>query len=261
MNISAREIRAVFFDMGGTLEDLQYDRQMRLEACRDLRVELAARDLELGLTAEELFGVIEAGMSAYKDWALDGMVEATPEDIWSEWLLPEPHAPRAKVRELGEFLTFFWENRFYARRLRPGAVETIRTLKSQGLAVGVISNTQSRTQVLVNLEKYRLADVVYPVLLSCLFGRRKPHPSIFLEAAKLAGVDPADVVYVGDTYSRDILGAYQAGYRGSIFIRSQLSDRFDPDRFPPEIARNFAIVESLGEIPALLDGFARESGA
>lgn len=76
----------------------------------------------------------------------------------------------------------------------------------------------------------------------------------------LAGVDPADTVYVGDTFSRDILGAFKAGYRGPIMIQSCLSDKFDPDRFPPESTRNLIEITSLSEIPGILGEFAKEPG-
>jgi putative hydrolase of the HAD superfamily len=45
-----------------------------------------------------------------------------------------------------------------------------------------------------------------------VLGRRKPDPLIYHEAARLAGVNPANCVYVGDNPKRDVAGTRQAGF-------------------------------------------------
>jgi FMN phosphatase YigB (HAD superfamily) len=42
-------------------------------------------------------------------------------------------------------------------------------------------------------------------------GTPKPNPAAFLEAAKLAGVGPKEIVHVGDDYTADVTGARAAG--------------------------------------------------
>ncbi len=49
-------------------------------------------------------------------------------------------------------------------------------------------------------------------MLSSKFGRRKPDPYIFIEAAQQIGIEPAKCAYVGDNPSRDIEGARRAGF-------------------------------------------------
>lgn len=251
----ASAIKAVFFDMGGTIEDLRSDREMQLQACRDLLPALDAQDFHLSLTPEELLETVTKGMAAYKEWALATMREANPEEIWAKWVLAG-YLPQAKGVELGEFLAAYHETKFTRHTLRSDAPGTIKALKDEGLIVGVISNTQSRVQMLHNLSRYGLAEEVCPILLSSLAGIRKPHPSIFLAAACLAGVEPANALYVGDTFSRDIQGAFAAGFKGSILIRSSVTDRIDPDTLPEGIRRSFIPVSTLEEIPGLLDRFA-----
>ena len=56
------------------------------------------------------------------------------------------------------------------------------------------------------------------MILSSIFGRRKPGPEIYLEAARQLGVDPARSVYVGDNPSRDILGTRLAGFAMTILL-------------------------------------------
>src|SRR5690606_5946641 len=50
------------------------------------------------------------------------------------------------------------------------------------------------------------------VVLSAVCGKRKPDPAIYLEAARIAEVDPARCVYVGDNLKRDVTGTRAAGF-------------------------------------------------
>jgi len=48
----------------------------------------------------------------------------------------------------------------------------------------------------------------------------KPHPAIFLEATRRAGVNPARSAYVGDRISRDVAGPRRAGFAMAIIIEN-----------------------------------------
>jgi len=52
-------------------------------------------------------------------------------------------------------------------------------------------------------------------------GADKPEPPIFLAALKQAAVDAPEVVYVGDQYERDVVGARGVG------MNAILIDRYD----------------------------------
>jgi len=61
-------IRAIIFDMGGTLEDLTYDDAVQQKATRGLRELLAERGLDPGLDLPDLQDAILLGMKAYQEW-------------------------------------------------------------------------------------------------------------------------------------------------------------------------------------------------
>jgi FMN phosphatase YigB (HAD superfamily) len=75
------------------------------------------------------------------------------------------------------------------------------------------------------------------VMLSSVYGRRKPHPSIYLEAARRAGVEAAECAYVGDNLKRDVTGTRDAGF-GMVIImltpaelaEADITDENRPDR-------------------------------
>ncbi len=49
------------------------------------------------------------------------------------------------------------------------------------------------------------------MFISEVFGSRKPEPAIFLAAAAHLGVEPTDMLFVGDNPETDILGAASVG--------------------------------------------------
>src|SRR5207244_2287202 len=79
-------------------------------------------------------------------------------------------------------------------RLYPDARPTLEALRAHGYVLGVVSNWEEWLEdLLLALEVHHLFQVVVG---SGPFGQAKPHPSIFLEALRLAGVAPSEAVHV-----------------------------------------------------------------
>jgi putative hydrolase of the HAD superfamily len=53
--------------------------------------------------------------------------------------------------------------------------------------------------------------VLTTAVVSIDFGRRKPHPAIFLEAVRRLDATPATALFVGDSLGDDVGGARAAG--------------------------------------------------
>ena len=221
-------IRAVVFDMGGTLEELYYDDAVRLEATRGLRELLRRLGLDPGLSVPELKATVLRGMGRYQAWREETELELSPERAWTEYVLPDQGVPRERLAAAAEEIAFFYETHFYVRRLRPEAPAALEALLRVGFRLAIISNITSRRVVPALLQGYGLAGRFNPVVTSAQFGRRKPAPQIFLEAARLMDLPPAACAYVGDTVSRDVMGARRAAYGRAIQIRSFLTDKVDP---------------------------------
>ncbi|MCJ7676155.1 MAG: HAD family hydrolase, partial [Anaerolineales bacterium] len=137
--------------------------------------------------------------------------------------------------------------RFYQRSMRPEAPGVLRSIQRMGLKIGLISNVCSRGQVPTCLEKYGLREYFNPVVLSSEYGRRKPDPSIFHYAARLAEAPTSACAYVGDRVSRDIKGARAAGYGLAIQIRHDFHHGEDDDGAVPD-----ATIDSLTELIEIL---------
>ncbi|QGG95938.1 HAD family hydrolase [Actinomarinicola tropica] len=93
-----------------------------------------------------------------------------------------------------------------------GAAEMLARLGGRH-RLGVVSNTHDLHMVGRLLDRLGMASSFEHVLLSVQHGWRKPHPSIYAAALDHFGVDPAEAVFVGDSYEADHLGPTDAGIR------------------------------------------------
>ncbi len=247
-------IQAVFFDMGGTIETLSYDDELRLAATVQLRQQLAERDLDPGLATEELYQLIKTGLQRYAAWKERSLLELQPSSFWQEYVFAKLDLLPEKLAAASEELSFFIETRFYRREMRPEVPAVLEAIKGMGLKIGCISNVMSRGQVPYSLRRYGISDYFAPVVLSSVYGRRKPDPAIFLHAAQLAGVAPGDCVHIGDTISRDVLGARRAGYRLAIRVKHAPLDGLDSHEAMPDFVLN-----NVNELLKVLEDEIRRS--
>lgn len=248
-------IRAVAFDLGGTLEEVTFDDALRLRATAGLRALLAGHGLDPGLDVPGLLAAVSRGMQAYRAWREVEEVELPPERVWADFVLPGYGLDPARLEAAADELAFYYERHFFRRSLRPEVPEVLARLQAEGLRLAVISNITSRRLVPHSLQAYGIAHYFDPVISSCVLGWRKPNPRIFLEAARLIGCEPAACAYVGDTVSRDVAGAQRAGYGLAIQIRSFLTSVTDTE---DDVAQPDAIVGDLTEVVDLVLARGRE---
>lgn len=85
------------------------------------------------------------------------------------------------------------------------------TLEGAGLPFGVVTNGSARQWN--KIERLGLGARTACLFVSETFGARKPEPAIFLAAAECLGVAPAEVLFVGDHPTNDVLGARGVGMK------------------------------------------------
>ena len=140
-------IKAVFFDMGGTIETFGYTRELRLSTTAVINQRLMDAGIDAHLSTEGLFDLISNGLSSYKQWSLRTMEELPPRRVWSEYIFADREVDRKKLADISEDLMFLIETDFYVRAMRSEVPEVLRAIKEMGLKIGVISNVNSRGQV------------------------------------------------------------------------------------------------------------------
>jgi HAD superfamily hydrolase (TIGR01549 family)/HAD superfamily hydrolase (TIGR01509 family) len=227
-------IQAVFFDMGGTIETFGWTPEYRLQQTAGIQLRLVNAGIHLGLTDQQLFEIISAGLDAYHQESLLTMDELSPLRVWSEYIFSGYPVDQEKLASIAEDLMFYIETHYYQRAMRPEVPGVLEAIRVMGLKIGLISNVNSRGQVPANLELYGIRHYFDPIVLSSVYGRRKPDPAIFHHAARLADVPTSACVYVGDRIARDIVGARKAGYKFAVqiwhdFYHGEEDDGATPD--------------------------------
>jgi len=246
-------LKALLFDMGGTLDTYHYDRESALAALPELRRILAkAMGTELALDDAGLLALVDRGEASYRRAREKDNVELPPEVVWRDHYLKDFGPLPDLAPERGEALAFIVDTRFYVRSLRPEAPAALEALKARGLRLGVASNVLSRGQVPRDLERYGIAGLFDAVLTSSEFGRRKPDPAILLRAAELVGAAPGDSAYVGDRVSRDVAGARRAGFAFAARIRNRYVEKSEPREPRPDF-----VIDALDELVPAVERYER----
>jgi putative hydrolase of the HAD superfamily len=202
-------LRAVLLDAGGTL--IHPDRDFILDR----------------LTAEGLDADHAAWTDACRDATAavgdilrsdDPGTDETRARLWFATLLARLGLPEHGMATVGAAI----RARHEAGRLwvwtEPGTRELLESLREAGLRLAVISNADGR--VADFLETAGLADLFEFVLDSTAVGIEKPDRRIFDLACQRLELPPDEVVYVGDTFEVDVVGARRAGIRAVLLADS-----------------------------------------
>lgn len=240
-------IQAVLFDMGGTIETFSANRALRLQATLGLQQRLLVAGIDLPLNTEQLLDVILAGQDRYLRFKLQSMEELPPAQVWREYILADYAVDGAILETIAEDLMVYYETHFYQRSLRPEVPAVLQAIQQMGLKIGLISNVCSQGQVPLNLEQYGIRHYFDPVVLSSVYGRRKPDPAIFHHAARLAGVPTSRCLYIGDRIARDVLGAQKAGFGLAVQIQHTYDHGEEDTGAVPD-----ALIQHMGELLGIL---------
>jgi putative hydrolase of the HAD superfamily len=94
--------------------------------------------------------------------------------------------------------------------LVPGALETLQSLKKDGVRLALLTNGSPETQRR-KIERFGLAPYFDYILIEGEFGVGKPDQRVFSAALGKLSVSPSQACMVGDDLPRDIASAMRAG--------------------------------------------------
>lgn len=237
-----RTSRAVTFDFGQVLASLD-------------PVYLSEKLATRGLTADP--ARLDAAMSA--GWAAYGAALRTRGHGSSAWkTLIRTMVEGAGVTPSEDILAFLFADqqpRNLWRRPVPGMIALVRELRSAGVPVGIVSNSEGALAALVQTLGWT-SD--FPIIAdSGVLGLEKPRREIFDWTAERLGVPAAHLVHVGDSWAADIEGALAIGARAIWFIEGDRHPAITTDLDATARARVWtardaesaraALVSALGE--------------
>jgi putative hydrolase of the HAD superfamily len=223
-------IEAIFIDLGNTLRILIKD-QAHMARARQEIVRLVGTDED----PVEFCKKLDERYKDYRKWAFENLTEAPEAELWTRWLVPDFQAE--KIAPLGGELTYQFRQSMGRRVVVEDGKEVVVELNRRGYTLGIISNLIGTREIPDWLEADGFSRYFKSVVLSSVFGKRKPDPSIYLEAARRAAVEPANCVYIGDNLKRDVTGTRAAGFGMVVIMISpeDLADEIITDENRPDI--------------------------
>ncbi len=200
-------VRAILYDAGRTLV------QPRPRApeiwdflARQLGVELAR---ERTLPDVGHFYYVRLGQDGLGAYDSDARARSFWAEYYAQALLDAGvDLPREELLSAGNAV-YDWYQEPEQWELYPEVPKALGRTHRRGLVQGVISDWG--TDLVPILHAHEITQHLDFVVASAAVGAAKPHPDIFRFALARAGLDAADVVYVGDSYVSDVLGARAVG--------------------------------------------------
>ena len=188
-------IRAILFDMGGTLDGDGLHWQDRFTALyRDFGVAVS----------RETFDAAETRANQDREIASSDFRQMI--EFYVKWQLAHLGLTNAELEEnlVRGFIA-------PARKAAVANVELLAELAGRGFTLGVVSNGCGNVDKLCD-------DFGYTPFLSVIVDSRrvglfKPDPAIFQDAAEKLGRDPGEILMVGDSFDRDVRPAKEIGMK------------------------------------------------
>jgi len=207
------ELETIFLDVGNTLVSMDY---------AWIREELETR----GVTVElETLRRAEAAARPVISRAIARRRSTEGRHTFSLYLktiLTKLTVPSSRISALSdELLPVFrgpGRERLWSCVL-PGIPEALATLKSLGLRLVVVSNSDGTVERMLAAQGLRpYLDAVFD---SHVVGFEKPDPRLFVHALEQTGARPETTLHIGDLYTADVEGGRAAG------IHTALVDPYD----------------------------------
>ncbi len=118
--------------------------------------------------------------------------------------------------------------------------ELLSMLKEQGKQLAILTNGEEEHQTMkikqLELDKWISKKDIF---ISGSYGIAKPNREIFDIVETKLDRDPAEIVYIGDSYEKDIIGAKQAGWK-AIWMNHRNRPIPDNSLFYPDIELHHA---------------------
>lgn len=237
------DIEAIFLDLGNTLRILLKDEEHQSRARRRI-----AELVGMNENPETFCEKLDARYKDYRKWAFDNLTEAPETELWTRWLAPE--FPAEKIEPHAVELTYQYRQSTGRRVVVDKGKDVVVELYKRGYILGIISNVITSQEIPDWMEADGFTPYFKSVVLSSVFGKRKPDPAIYIEAARIANVDPSHCVYVGDNLKRDVTGTRAAGF-GMVVLMLESAEL---EKEPPTVENQPDVI--IHRFEELLDIFA-----
>jgi phosphoglycolate phosphatase len=223
-------IRAVAFDLDGTLIDTVPDLHA---AANTMLRQIGRSEIEI----DELSGFVG-----------NGLADLVARTLSATALTDAPLSPALRAGAEAAFRTHYRQALFARSRIYPGVFDCLQSLKTRHLPAVCVTNKESQFAVPL-LDAAGLTSLLVGCYCADLAGDRKPSPNLLLCACGQLGVEPGQLLYIGDS-AVDVIAA-----RGAGCSIAMVTYGYRRGVLPHELQPDFRLA-SLGELPPRLGSMA-----
>ena len=202
-------LKAVFFDMGGTLIDMKADKSSHL-----LVLEATKARYGLDISVVELHNRIVDYLERFqssqtKHWR--PILELTEEAFRQEMARLGIDADR---RDSDWFMKTYKSTYRKGVKLAAGTLDVLRGARQLSLHVGILSDADEEWASLL-IDSLGIRIFLDSITTSQAVGVGKPNPKMFYAALRKAKCEPGEAILVGDSLERDVRGAKAVGMKAA----------------------------------------------
>ena len=197
-------IKAIVFDLDDTLYDCLHENDRAV----DDTVRYVANEL-LHMKEDVVKRAFETGRDTVKDQL-------------SAWDMAAQHNRVLYFQKMLEILgaspfkydltvySYFWNNFLNRISIFPGALAFVDDMRARGIRIGICTDMTAHIQFR-KIDRLGLTGRLDAMITSEEAGVEKPNRRMFDMIASKLGVRNEEVIYVGDSYKKDVMGAKNAG--------------------------------------------------
>ena len=239
-------IRGIFFDLGGTLFDYtgigKRSGPALVTAMQSLAGQQALEPASIGRAFRQAHQDIAKRYAALDYYLHADMFRDTFHRATELLELPFEDATYATYAEVHH------ADIVDSLDLKHDCLDTLSALKERGLYLSIVSNIDDgMLQALV--ERESLSDWLHHWTSSEAAQSCKPHARFFEVSLEKSGLNPEEVLFVGDSPEHDVNGASALGMR-TVLVRN--GDDPPPLQSGAPTVEPDHVIHALGELPALL---------
>lgn len=243
-------IQGIIFDVNGTLMDIHTE-EGNEEIYRAISHFLTYQGIYLHRweVKDAYYRIMEKQRSS--------SVEEYPEfdtvEVWREIISKYSGGSLLPSNKLGQIPLFLAEMYRGISRLRLQLYPDVKVVLDELLSrfrLAAVSDAQS-VWAMSEMRAVGIESYFNPVIISGDFGFRKPDKRLFEAALSGLGLEPKDVVFVGNDMYRDIFGARQLGMKTVFFSSNQ--GRKEMDGVKPDY-----IIYQFAELRNAISFFERQ---
>lgn len=204
--VSDRKLRAVLFDLGGTLVRTgdPAETHRRILETHGLKFPYAE--------------VAQAHKKNKEEHDAREMAKR-PREYWIKWNLRllKQLGVQGNKAFLAKRIDEVWNDYFHVE-LYQDVMETLDRLKDKQIKLGIVTNGLER-EVQEILDKFGLTGYFDAIVGVDVCGKAKPDTAIFLYAVEKLNVRPEEAIFIGDSFQYDYEGARRAGLKPLLLSR------------------------------------------